>query len=293
MTDAERRARALLLAPAALLLGGFFFVPLLAVAVCSLLTPGVYGGVEWAFYPWNYGRLLGWADRVAEVFEPIYLLVIGRSLLLAAATVIVCLLLCYPVAFWIAGLPARRRGPVLFLVTLPFFASLIVRLYAWLLILKPSGVLALAFGAIGLGGVGPQLLYTPAAVVLGMVYVYVPFMILPLYASVEGLDRALVEASGDLGATPRQTLAKVVLPQTLPGAAAGSVMVFFPAVGNFIVPNVLGGAKGLMAGNLVEQQFLASRNWPFGSALAIVIMALVAAILAAFRSRLGGGALGR
>lgn len=256
---------------------------MIIIALYSFLTPGLYGGLEWSFYHWNFGRIFGWADGLNEVFEPVYLRILGRSLMLALMTVILCLVLCYPVAFWIAGLPQRWRVVFLFLITLPFFASLIVRLYAWLLILKPSGLLGSAFTAFGL--TPPEILYTPAAVVLGMVYIFIPFMFLPLFASVNTLDRALVEASSDLGATPVQTFLKVILPQTLPGIAGGAVIVFIPAVGNFIVPDVLGGANGLMIGNMVEQQFLASRNWPFGSALAMVIMAVVLIALISFTRR--------
>lgn len=272
-----------LLSPVTLFLGVFFLGPLIIIAVYSFLTPGLYGGVEWSFYHWNFGRIFGWADGLNEVFEPVYLRILGRSLLLALLTVILCLVICYPVAFWIARLPQRWRMIFLFLVTLPFFASLIVRLYAWLLILKPSGLLGSAFKAFGL--TPPEILYTPAAVILGMVYIFIPFMFLPLFASIDTLDRSLVEASSDLGASPVQTFVKVILPQTLPGIAGGSIIVFIPAVGNFIVPDVLGGANGLMIGNLVEQQFLASRNWPFGSALAMVIMVVVLIVLVAFTAR--------
>jgi spermidine/putrescine transport system permease protein len=283
MTGRNRTKLALLLSPVTLFLGVFFLGPLIIIAVYSFLTPGLYGGVEWSFYHWNFGRIFGWADGINEVFEPVYLRILGRSLLLALLTVIFCLLLCYPVAFWIARLPQRWRIVFLFLITLPFFASLIVRLYAWLLILKPSGLLGTAFTAVGLTPL--EILYTPAAVILGMVYIFIPFMFLPLFASIDTLDRALVEASSDLGATPVQTFLKVILPQTLPGIAGGSVIVFIPAVGNFIVPDVLGGANGLMIGNMVEQQFLSSRNWPFGSALAMVIMAVVLIVLVTFTAR--------
>ena len=130
-----------LLSPVTLFLGVFFLLPLLIIAVFSFLTPGLYGGVEWAFYPWNYGRIFGWADGIMEIYEPIYLQIMARSLGFAAMTVVLCLILCYPVAFWVSRLPARWRLMFLFLITLPFFSSLIVRLYAWLLILKPSGLL--------------------------------------------------------------------------------------------------------------------------------------------------------
>jgi spermidine/putrescine transport system permease protein len=271
-------ALGLLLAPVTLFLGVFFLLPLCIIAVFSFLSPGLYGGVEWSFYHWNYGRIFGWADGVMEIYEPIYLQILLRSLSFAAMTVILTLILCYPVAFWVSRLPERWRLVFLFLITLPFFSSLIVRLYAWLLILKPSGLLN-------------TVLYTPSAVVLGMVYVMVPFMFLPLFAAVDNLDRAQIEASLDLGANRIQTFLKVVLPQTLPGIMGGAVIVFIPSVGNFIVPDVLGGAKGLMIGNLVEQQFLSSRNWPFGSALSMIIMTVVLAVLlvSVTRARKVGG----
>jgi spermidine/putrescine transport system permease protein len=268
-----------LLAPVTLFLGTFFLVPLLIIALYSLLTPGLYGGVEWAFYHWNYGRIFGWADGITEIFEPIYLHILGRSLAFAAFTVLMTLILCYPVAFWVSRLPQRWRLVFLFLITLPFFCSLIVRLYAWLLILKPSGLLNSVLLGLGLISEPLEILYTPVAVVLGMVYVMIPFMFLPLFAAVDNLDRALVEASMDLGANRTQTFFKVILPQTMPGILGGAVIVFIPSVGNFVVPDVLGGAKGLMVGNLVEQQFLSARNWPFGSALSMLVMAVVLAIL--------------
>ena len=268
-----------LLAPVTLFLGVFFLMPLAIIALFSLLTPGLYGGGEWSFYHWNYGRIFGWADGMIEIFEPIYLQILARSLGFAALTVLLTLVLCYPVAFWVSRLPPRARLIFLFLVTLPFFSSLIVRLYAWLLILKPSGVLNSALLGIGVISEPLEILYTPAAVVLGMVYVMVPFMFLPLFAAIDNLDRALVEASMDLGANRVQTFFKVILPQTLPGILGGAVIVFIPSVGNFIVPDVLGGAKGLMIGNLVEQQFLSARNWPFGAALSVIIMTVVLTVL--------------
>jgi spermidine/putrescine transport system permease protein len=268
-----------LLAPVTLFLGVFFLLPLCIIALFSFLTPGLYGGVEWSFYHWNYGRIFGWADGLTEIFEPIYLQILWRSLSFAALTVILTLVLCYPVAFWVSRLTDRWRLVFLFLITLPFFCSLIVRLYAWLLILKPTGLLNTTLLWTGLISEPLEILYTPAAVVLGMVYVMIPFMFLPLYAAVDNLDRAQVEASLDLGANRVQTFLKVILPQTLPGIMGGAVIVFIPSVGNFVVPDVLGGAKGLMIGNLVEQQFLSSRNWPFGSALSMIIMAVVLTVL--------------
>ena len=268
-----------LLAPVTLYLGIFFFGPLAIIAVFSLLEPGLYGGVEWNFYHWNYGRMFGWADGVIEWYEPIYLKILFRSMLMAAFTVIACLVVVYPVTFWVSRLPERTRLFFMFLITLPFFTSLIIRLYAWLVILKPSGVINDLLLGLGLIDAPLDMLFTRFAVVLGMVYVMIPFMFLPVYASVERLDRSMIEASGDLGARGWQTFLKVILPQTMPGIAGGSVLVFIPSVGNFIIPDVLGGAKGLMIGNLVEQQFLDARNWPFGAALSMVIMAVVLTVM--------------
>ncbi len=280
-----------LLAPVTLFLGVFFLLPLLIIALFSFLTPGLYGGVEWAFYHWNYGRIFGWADGIIEIFEPVYLQILLRSLSFAALTVICTLVLCYPVAFWVSRLPERWRLVFLFLITLPFFSSLIVRLYAWLLILKPTGLLNTALLSAGIISEPLEIIYTPTAVILGMVYVMVPFMFLPLYAAVDNLDRAQIEASMDLGGTRAQTFRKVILPQTLPGIMGGAVLVFIPSVGNFIVPDVLGGAKGLMIGNLVEQQFLSARNWPFGSALSMIVMTVVLVVLmtSIARARRQGG----
>ena len=285
----RRRVLFALLAPVTLYLGVFFLGPLAIIAVFSLLEPGLYGGVVWNFYHWNYGRIFGWADGVMEFYEPVYLMILLRSLRLALLTVALTLIVAYPVAFWVSRLPQRWRMLFLLLVTLPFFTSLIVRLFAWLMFLRPAGVLNSALAALGWEGQPVDLLYTQTAVVIGMVYVMVPFMFLPVYASVEALDRSLVEASADLGATPVQTFVKVVLPQTLPGIVGGSVLVFIPSVGNFVVPDVLGGAKTLMFGNLIEQQFLSARNWPFGAALSMIVMAVVLTIMLVWVGRMSRG----
>lgn len=277
-----RRRRLLLyglLAPVTLFLGVFFLGPLSIMALFSLLEPGLYGGVEWNYYHWNFGRILGWADGLIEEYDPVYMGIFLQSLELALLTVALSLVACYPVAFWVSRLPDRRKSFFLFLITLPFFASLIVRLYAWVMILKPSGALNQILQFLGLIDAPLEIIFTERAVVTGMVYVMVPFMFLPIYASVDKLDKSLLEASHDLGATRTQTFLRVILPLTLPGIVGGSIIVFIPSLGNFIVPEVLGGAKVMMIGNLVEQQFLYARNWPFGSALAMMIMATVLVLM--------------
>lgn len=268
----------LLSAPTVFLLV-FFFTPLAIMLVYSFLTPGLYGGVEWKFFHLNYGRILGWADTKYEKFDPVYLWIFLRSLRLAALTVLTTLLVSYPAAFWVSRMRPALKEVSIFLVTLPFFVSLIVRLFAWVLILRPTGFLNQALMGLGLTSEPIEFLYTDFAVIIGMTYVFIPFMFLPVYASVEKLDGSLIEASADLGANRFQTFRRIILPATLPGIAGGSVITFIPAFGNFIVPSVLGGAKVVMIGNLIEQQFLSARNWPFGAALAMLVMAAILILL--------------
>ena len=268
-----------LLSPISVLLTVFFLAPLSILLVYAFLEPGLYGGVEWNFYHHNFGRILGWADGEYEEFDPVYMAIFGRSFRLALTTVAASLLLCYPAALWVSRLSDRWKSFCLFLITLPFFASLVVRLFAWVLILKPTGWINEMLLGLGLIARPFDMLYSEGAVVLGMVYVFIPFMFLPLYASLEKLDRSLLDASGDLGANRRQTFWRVTLPLSVPGMVGGSIIVFIPSLGNFVVPDLLGGAKVLMIGNLVEQQFLQARNWPFGAALAWMIMAAVLVFL--------------
>ena len=275
---------AALLSPATIFLGVFFVGPLLVMLVYSFLRPGLYGGVEWVFYDQNYGRILGWADGEWEEFDPVYIEIFLRSCRLAVITVACALLICYPAAFWVARLPGRWKSFFLFLITLPFFVSLIVRLYAWVLILRPTGVINHALISAGLIEVPLDLMFNEGAVIVAMVYIMVPFMFLPIYASIEKLDSRLLEASQDLGAGRLTTFRRIILPLTLPGIVGGSVIVFIPSLGNFIVPDLLGGAKVVMIGNLVEQQFLYARNWPFGAALAMMIMATVLVFLLVYVS---------
>jgi spermidine/putrescine transport system permease protein len=273
------RAVTLLLAPISILLGIFFMIPLGIMFVYSFLEPGVYGGVVWSFYPFNYGRVLGAPVNTFEEFDPVYLRIFLQTLQIALMTVAISLLVCYPVAFWVSRLPDRWKSMVLFLITLPFFANLLIRVYAWLLILRPTGFVNTALKSAGLVEQPLPLLFTNTAVAIGLVYILVPFMFLPVYASIERLDPNLIQASQDLGASPFQTFRRVVLPLTMPGIVGGSIIVFIPALGNFVVPSLLGGAKVLMSGNLIEQQFLDARNWPFGATLAMLVMAVILVLL--------------
>jgi spermidine/putrescine transport system permease protein len=281
------RRLAVLLGPTTLFLGTCFLGPLAVMIVYSFLEPGLYGGVVWNFYHWNYGRILGWADGEWEAFDPVYAEIFLRSVRLALTNVLITLVICYPAALWVSGLSPRWRTLIVFLVTLPFFVSLVVRLFAWVLILRPTGFLNSSLLGLGLISEPIDIIFTETAVLIGMAYVLLPFMFLPIYANVEKLDRELLEASSDLGGSPRQTFMRVTLPLTLPGIAAGAVLVFIPSLGNFIVPDLLGGAKVLMIGNLVEQQFLSARNWPFGSALSVMIMVVMFVLILIYLWRIG------
>lgn len=277
---ARRRIHlAILLGPVSLFLAIFFLGPLAIMIVTSFLAPGLYGGVEWTYYPHNYGRILGFADPAFEEFDPVYVAIFLRSLKIAALTVLATLIVCYPAAFCISRLSDRWKNFSLFLITLPFFTSLIVRLFIWVLILRQTGLVNEVLLGTGVIARPLNLIYTDGAIILGMVYIFIPFMFMPVYASVEKLDWTLVRASLDLGAGPIRTFLRIILPLTAPGIAGGAIIVFIPALGNFVVPAVLGGAKVMMLGNLIEQQFLSARNWPFGSALAMMVMAVMLALL--------------
>jgi len=275
----RRTQLGLLLGPVSLFLAIFFLGPLAIMIVTSFLAPGLYGGVEWTWYPHNYGRILGFADPMFEDFDPVYIAIFLRSLKIAALTVIATLIVCYPAAFCISRLSERWKNFCLFLITLPFFTSLIVRLFIWVLILRQTGLVNSVLLNTGAIARPLELIYTDGAIILGMVYIFIPFMFMPVYASVEKLDWTLVRASLDLGAGPIRTFLRIILPLTAPGIAGGAVIVFIPALGNFVVPAILGGAKVMMLGNLIEQQFLAARNWPFGSALAMMVMAVMLVLL--------------
>jgi len=272
----------ILLGPVTLFLLVFFAVPLGIMVVTSFLAPGLYGGVEWMWYPHNYGRILGFADPAFEEFDPVYIAIFLRSLKIAALTVVCTLFVCYPAAFHISRLPDKWKNFCLFLITLPFFSSLIVRLFVWVMILRPTGLINETLMTAGAISRPLEMIYTDGAIILGMVYVFIPFMFMPVYASIEKLDWRLVQASLDLGAGPIRTFFRIVLPLTAPGIVGGSVIVFIPALGNFVVPAILGGAKVMMLGNLIEAQFLSARNWPFGSALAMMVMAVMLVLLFAY-----------
>jgi spermidine/putrescine transport system permease protein len=254
------------------------------VLVYSFLEPGDFGGVSWVVSFDAYVQLLFEEDIFDETlaFSTDYLEIFLRSVSLGLFTTIACLLLGFPTAYFIATQPPARRNAWLFMITIPFWTNLLIRTYAMLLILRDQGVINMSLIEIGLIDRAIPILYTDFAVCLGLVYAYLPFMVLPIFASLEKLDFRLVEASYDLYATRFKVLKRIIIPLAKPGIAAGCILVLIPSLGAYITPALLGGGKSLMIGNLIELQFGQARNWPFGSAIALVLMVIVMLSLMAY-----------
>lgn len=258
----------LLLAPLLAWLLAFVVVPTLLMLVYSFGRRGTLGGVVFDFTLANY----------VAVFDPTYLRIIVRSILYAGLTTGICLVAGYPVALCIGRASSAWRQRLLLLVMVPFWTSFLIRTYAWVTLLKREGLVNATLLATGSITTPFEMLYTPGAVVLGLVYTFLPFMILPIYGSVEKLDAGLVEAAFDLGAGPLRTFWRVILPLTAPGIAAGVLLVFVPALGLYAVNDILGGGKVDMIGNVIENQFKGTaRNWPFGAALGTTLLLACAA----------------
>jgi spermidine/putrescine transport system permease protein len=255
-----------LLAPMVFWLVAFVLIPGAILLVYSFCERDEVGGVIFTFTFKNYAR----------VFDPVYLRIFGRSIGYAGLTTILCVIIGYPVAYYIARVGESLRHKLLLLVMVPFWTSFLIRTYAWITILKQEGLLNSFVQAMGLN-LGPfNLLYTPTAVIIGLVYAYLPFMILPIYGSAEKLDNSLIEAAHDLGAGPVRAFSSVIVPLTMPGIAAGTLLVFVPAIGMFAITDLMGGAKVPMIGNVIQNQFLQARDWPFGAALGVVFMLMFA-----------------
>jgi spermidine/putrescine transport system permease protein len=281
----RRRAlvgRAVFAGPGLLYITLFMTIPLLIIASYTVLTRGRFGGVQTEFT----------LDNFAKALEPTYVSVLGNSLLIASVTTVLALLLGYPTAYAIARLPRRWRTVALVMVVLPFWSNFLIRTYAWIVLLNSEGPINRVLVDIGVIGAPLDLLYNRGAVVVGLLYAYLPLMILPIYASIERLDPQLQEAARNLGAGRARTFADVTLPLTLPGTMIGAIFVFVPSMGNFIVPELLGGGKTVMVGNLIRDQFLEARNWPFGAVLALSVVAFLVilfALQAAIGRRINGG----
>ena len=242
----------------------FFLLPLLLVLGVSFFTRSVFGGIQPPLTLENYVRF----------FDPLYFKILWISCVLAFTTTVICLVIGYPFAGIIARAPAKYRNILLLLIIVPFWTNSLIRTYAWIVLLRTEGVINTVLLKLGLIDQPLELLYNETAVLIGLVYTMLPFMILPLYASIEKLDRSLLEAAADLGANSRQIFWRVTLPLTMPGIMAGSLLVFIPSLGLFFIPDLMGGSKTVLIGNLIKNQFLTARDWPFGSASSIILMAL-------------------
>jgi spermidine/putrescine transport system permease protein len=275
-----------LISPSLFWLVVFFAVPLLLVFAISFGQRGTYGGVRWDLTLANYARF----------FDPLYLRIFNRTVVIALITTLVCLLLGYPLAYFVARQSARWRNALLLLLMIPFWTNFLIRTYAWLLILRDQGfinsfwtgplhnLIAFVAAAIPTGIWQPlidvtatplPLFGTSFAIIVGLVYGWLPVMVLPCYASIERLDFSLVEAAQDLYANRTKSFLRVILPLTMPGIVAGSILVFIPSLGAYVTPDLLGGAKTVMIGNVIYSQFMTARDQPFGSAISFVLMAVM------------------
>jgi spermidine/putrescine transport system permease protein len=268
------RLRGWFLAPSWLLMLATLAAPLAIVCVYSLRSRGAYFGVE---APWtleNYTRL----------WDPLYGAIVLRSFWIAAVATGLCVALGFPLALFISRAGARKNL-YLALVILPFWTSFLIRTYAWMFLLRDTGLINAVLQSMGLIREPLPLLYNSGAVILGLVYGYLPFMVLPLYATLERLDRSLLEAAADLGARPFETLWRVTIPLSAPGIRAGAILVFVPCLGTYLTSDLLGGSKTVLIGNLVQDQFTAARDWPFGAAASLTLMAFAMALLFAVRRK--------
>lgn len=284
---AGRARRALvpaaLLGPGVLFLIVFMAIPVGLLAFYTFFRRGRFGGVVFEFT----------LDNWIKLTEPLYLGVIGQSIGLALIVTVLALLIGYPMAYAIAGLSPKWRTVALIAVVLPFWTNFLIRTYAWILLLNNAGWVNQWLQGLGLTDEPISMLYTPQAIVVGLVYMYLPLMVLPLYASLQQLDPSLREAATNLGAGPWRAFRTVTLPLSLPGALTGCIFVFVPAMSNFVIPELIGGGKTIMVGNLVRDQFLEARDWPFGATLALVLtilLVLVILVQAAVSRRLSQGA---
>jgi spermidine/putrescine transport system permease protein len=256
----------LLLLPNTLWLTLFFLLPLLVVLAYSFMQRATFGGIVVAFTLENYSR----------AFDPLYFNALLRSIYIAAVTTVICLGVAYPIAYFLATRASRYRNTLILALMLPFWTNFLIRTYAWLTLLRTNtGLINSALLSLGLIDDPLPLFGNDFAIILGLVYSWLPTMILPIYAALERLDRRLLEAAADLYAAKFQTFCRVIWPLSLPGVAAGSILVFIPSLGAFVTPTLLGSGKSLMIGNLISNQFLTAQDWPFGSALSMLMITLM------------------
>lgn len=295
----ENQSGLLLISPTLLVLVGLLIIPLILVVITSFGQRSADGNVIYQFDIGNYLRLLGYSQTAscgatpAPCFDPLYIGILWRSLVLAFQTTALVILIGYPLAYYVARSPAKRRSLLLFLILVPLWTNFVIRVYAWIMILRDQGVinqlLGWLFSLAHLQFKPITMLFTPGAVLVGMVYEFLPFMILPMYTSLEKIDPALYEAAADLGANTLRTFWRVTLPLSAPGIVAGTILVFIPVMGTFVVSDILGGSQVILVGNLIQNQFLSARDPAFGSAASILLMLLTLIVTVFYARRFGFG----
>lgn len=287
----------LLALPTTIWLFVLLIIPLMLTLVVSFGERSPDGGVIYGFSLHNYIRLIGYStdcdNGAASCFDTLYLQILWRSLSLAFNTTFFVILMAYPLAYFIARAHPKQRNVYLFLVLIPLWTNFVIRVYAWMMLLRKEGAINIILGTVlgwfGVDFVPLELLYTPGAVLIGMVYEFLPFMILPIYTSLEKIDNSLYEAAADLGANRLKTLLRVTLPLSMPGVVAGTILVFIPVMGTFIVSDILGGRQVILVGNLIQRQFLDARDPTFGSAASLVLMVLTLIVTYFYTRKFGFG----
>lgn len=273
----KKSGTARLLYPVIFWMVTFFLVPLFLVIAVSFMTRGQYGDVQYRFTGNNYIRFI----------NPMYMKILWDSLVISMLTTIACLIMGYPFAYIIAGMPKKIRPVLMMLIILPFWTNSLVRTYAWIILLRSEGLINTYLMYFGIIHEPLKLLYNNGAVLIGMLYIMFPFMVLPIYTSVEKLDRTLLEAASDLYASPAKVFLNVTLPLTKPGIMAGCLLVFVPTLGLFFIPDLMGGSKIILISNLIKNQFLTARDWPFGTAISVVLIAAMLIVIGIYTKRGG------
>lgn len=287
----------LLATPTLIFMVGLLIIPLILTLIISFGGRSADGNVIYGFSLDNYKRIIGIStdcpNGEAVCFEPLYAQILWRSLSLAFQTTIMVITLAYPLAYFVARAPIKRRNTLLFLVLVPLWTNFVIRVYSWMMLLRTQGVinsiLGWLAGLLGIQFTPLEMLYTPGAVLVGMVYEFLPFMILPIFTSLEKIENSLYEAAADLGANPIRTFLRVTLPLSMPGIVAGTVLVFIPVMGTFVVSDLLGGKQVILVGNLIQRQFLDARDPAFGSAASLILMVMTLVVMFFYTRKFGFG----
>ncbi|NOH02942.1 MAG: ABC transporter permease [Chloroflexi bacterium] len=287
----------LLALPTTLWLFVLLIIPLILTLVVSFGKRSPDGDVIYTFTFDNYVRLVGYStdcpDGQTSCFDPLYVNILRRSLSLAFNTTVIVILLAYPLAYFIARAHPKRRNLFLFLVLIPLWTNFVIRVYAWMMLLRKEGAINIVIGwlanLLNIPFTPLEMLYTPGAVLVGMVYEFLPFMILPIFTSLEKIDNSLYEAAADLGANAFRTFLRVTLPLSMPGVVAGTILVFIPVMGTFVVSDILGGRQVILVGNLIQRQFLDARDPTFGSAAALILMVMTLIVTYFYTRKFGFG----